>query len=339
MTTLLLLLGAGAAFGVMAWLLRRAWKRDAYFELLFFIDRAPGTVGTETVIWLRERLASNAGYHVPQLSLASSEGQQQRVLYTGADRERLVMIGECGPWVWWWSSRQGLHARDRWTGALAYDEHALLERMPQLRGKLVDRTTFRACDGYALDTTGLGVRVRTNDAQAWVFNDALEAMPSREAWVEVRYPDDSDDRESVVQEGALTDGRRLALWGKDRRRPHLDKRPLEGADFLDGHLIWDGSRGRALELEGPASVLVAHRDKLGQGANLLISRLSLDGTCVWTRSEAELGVARNRLRERGEVAFAAARPDGLYIVVNRVPYALRVLDPATGALRRRIPPA
>jgi hypothetical protein len=329
MGTLLLLGGAVAALAVMWVWLNRAWRRDTWFESMAFIDSSPGSAAPDARIWLSERLQSGGGYRVPQLSLLSLREGARHVLYTGRAHERLVLIGDHGPYVWWWSSRLGLHARDRSTGALAHGEAALLERMPELRGKLIDRATADACECYALDARGHGVRVRANDAGVWIINAQLRAEQSPDAWAEVRYGGANDDRESLVASGALTDGRDIALSGKDVRQLRLAKLPIGGA-FLEGQLVWDRDRGRVLELSDPPGVLVAHRDKLGAGANRLVSRVALDGTSAWTRSEAALGIPRSRHGDRAVISFAALRPEGVYVVFNRSPYVVVLLDAATG---------
>ncbi len=328
-----LVVGGIAALAALVASTMAAWRRNAYFGSLLFIDD-----GGQDAIWIFERLASTgAGYHDPQLALLSIAESRRRVVYSGGNRERVVFLGDSGRFLWWWSSRGGLHTRDRTTGAVILDEAALLARVPALEGKLIDRHTYDACNNYAQDWPSRGVRVRTSDARVRTITAELAAAPSDAAWAEVDNSHDVGEGASTIAEGTLRDGRTIALWGKDRQKPRLGKHELGDDTYLEGRLVRDDHHGRVLELDAPPAVLIAHRDKLGSGANLLVSRVGLDGTCQWTHSETDYRATRERNREVGELAYAAVRDDGVYLVINRVPYCVLVVDPATGDVRRRFP--
>lgn len=264
------LIAAGGLIGAVL-LTRLTRTYAATFKGLLFVDEEAGDPYRSAPRPVDNVICVLEGDRAPQVVLLSLSRARRRVLFRGRERERLALLGSSGSFLWAWSSRHGLHARDLQTGALLRTEAQKLA-LP------------------------------------------LERRANPEAWTAVNH-------EATVASGTLSNGQSIDLHSR----------------YLEGRLVYDQQNARVMQLDAPTSVLIAHRDKPEPGARLLISRVALDGECLWTRSESDYRAVRAQYRDVGELAFAASRADGIYLVINRCPYCVLVVDPHSGNVLKRYP--
>ncbi len=330
-STVALVLGGVIALALLFWVGLRAVRGEYVLHDLFFVERDGGAT-----LWANERRFDNVGsLRVPQLAILNVADGSRRVVWTGKDDEVLVLLVRAKESLFWWSSVSGLHTRDSGTGALLLDERAILAKATALEGKLVARGDYNACNNYVGSANG--IRIRTNDARVWTLGFDLVARPAETPWVEVDIRPQKYASSALSQSVTLRSGRDVSMDGKDRRTLRVGKEVVGEEEYLDSEIVRDTDAGGVVELADPPSVLVAHRDKLGSGAKRLLSRVTLEGKNVWTRSEAEYAVKSGDQSDLIAINFATSRDDGVYVAFGARRYTVLAIDPKTGDAIKRVP--
>ena len=205
--------------------------------------------------------------------LATGERRSRRVV-RWTRRGGLTVLGPGPGGVWAYEVGEGVVLLD------PYDGHALREAdelmSDALREELLRSGDLDSRVGYLADQQGVvvtlrdGTRVVVDGGEPRPFQGELPPIPAQ--------PHAVGGTASV-----LASGETVRLASREGDAAHTRRLQPSGGVLLKGTFVEDTGAEQPLVLEGPAGVLVRHRESLEESAAYLLSRVTLDsGQLVWT---------------------------------------------------------
>ncbi len=192
-----------------------------------------------------------------------------------------------------------------WFGAgapVARDGERLEDVVPagQAAGRIVANSpSVRGVARLEVDSDSARLLATSSDGYRYWVDPKTFAATRAEPSARVAYHRPTLDRPSADLRG----GQALSLQGSPRSVLHLARRgdaglrggPIGADSYLGGAFVCDSPSGRAIELDRPPSVLIAHQDVMGDDSRFRLSRVALDGRALWTITQEQTGIARGVL--------------------------------------------
>ncbi len=282
---LLLLVGLGGCPAYRYWYDRNG-DADVVVDAAFADSMMIGveSIHHRTSSSRRGGVTTSSGYETFRLSaidLADGRLRAREVL--GDREERADYIGRAGDAFWFYGHDPdvGLHARNPVTLGIVHGREELIATSPLFAGLLAVSPALAGY--YCVDTASGHLFVTMADGKGYLIDPAtLAPGPVRD------HPVCADrDRDAFERRVLLRDGRDLSLRGDPRQELVIGTKGVPDASippatFLNARFICsteDGTAGRSprppLDAGDPASVLVMHDSRIGQGNVPILSRVAL----------------------------------------------------------------